>query len=96
MQHLRLVSLDVADAQAYHRYRQAMAPLLSAHGGHFVVAVEGRALIHAADFDANRVLLIAFDSAQAAEGFFGDPEYRAVRDRWFVRAVRKAHAQTLR
>ena len=93
---LRLVSLDIEDANTYDEYRRRMAPLLERHGGHFVLDVEGGiARIHPAPFDPGRVLLIAFPSEGDARAFFSDPEYTAVRSQWFDRAVSQTHAQAL-
>lgn len=95
MQHLRLVSLDIADPEGYARYRLAMEPLLETAGGRLLLDVEGRATIHPGGFVANRALLIAFDSAAAAQAFFASSDYVGVRARLFEPAVRNAHAVAL-
>ena len=96
MSHHLLVHLDIADADAYARYRQEMAPILERHHGHFVLDVKGGQFVHSpAPFPADRVLLLAFPDASAATAFFGDDAYVAVRSTWFEPAVAQTHAVVL-
>jgi|GEM_PF-5131169 len=93
---LRLVSLQLADPAGYRRYRMEMAPHLARHGGRFVLDVDvARAHIHPAEFVPERVLLIAFPSAEAARAFVEDEAYQAVRRRWFDPSVARTEALVL-
>ena len=95
MSHVRFVCLHVTDATIYAGYRERMTPILADHGGHFLLDVQGGDVrTHPADFDTNWVLMLSFPSAAAADGFFSDPAYVAVRDAWFDRSVSHAHVQT--
>lgn len=49
MSHGIVVALNVTDATRYQQYREAMAPVLAAHGGGFRYAVDGVTLLGAYD-----------------------------------------------
>lgn len=85
--HHRLVFLQITDPEGYARYRAGMEPLLASAGGRFVLDVVGAPTVHPADFLPDRVLLIAFPDPAAAEAFFADPAYQAVRSAWFTPSV---------
>lgn len=93
--HLRLVCLRISDREGYATYRRNMAPILERHGGRFVLDIEGRATLHPAGFEPDRVLLIAFSSPEAAARFFQDPAYVALRKRWFDTSVQETFAMAL-
>lgn len=88
MAHELVVALHVIDDAAYQAYRDAMAPLLAAHGGgfryDFVVA---QTLRSASDHPINRVFAIHFGSAALKEAFFADPGYLAIKARHFAPSV---------
>ncbi|MCE9595295.1 MAG: DUF1330 domain-containing protein [Planctomycetes bacterium] len=89
MTHENLVALDVADPSSYQKYRDAMRPLLEAAGGGFRYDFEiARTLRAEAKHPINRVFAIYFRDRAAKEAFFADPEYRAIRERFFTPAVR--------
>lgn len=90
--HLRLVTLDIADASAYARYRAGMEPLLAEHGGAFVLDVEGTVHRSPGPAGAGRALLIRFPTDAAAAAFFQDTRYREVRAAHFAPAVRATQA----
>lgn len=83
-----VVALNVTDEAGYARYREAMAPLLAAHGGgfryDFAVA---RALQSASAHPINRVFAIYFADRARMDAFFAHPEYQAIRARHFAPAV---------
>jgi uncharacterized protein (DUF1330 family) len=82
------VGLLVVDQERYAQYRAAMTPLLEAAGGKFRYDFEvARVLKSEADHDINRVFVIHFPDRAAKERFFADPEYTAIRARFFERAV---------
>jgi uncharacterized protein (DUF1330 family) len=65
-----------------------MAPLLEKHGGRFVLDVRVAEILRASSPVAfNRLFTLRFPSAQAAQAFFADPAYLAVRARWFEPSV---------
>jgi uncharacterized protein (DUF1330 family) len=88
MVHEEMVGLTVRDDATYQRYRDAMAPLLAAHGGGFRYDFTiARVLKSASDHAINRVFAIYFGSAAQKQAFFAHPEYRAIRAKWFEPAV---------
>jgi uncharacterized protein (DUF1330 family) len=82
------VGLTVTDDALYQQYREAMAPLLAAHGGgfrfDFTVA---KVLKSPSSHPINRVFGIYFADAQRKAAFFAHPEYRAIKAKFFERAV---------
>ena len=83
-----MVGLTVADDAAYTRYREAMAPILSAHGGGFRYDFRiGEVLRTAAEHPINRVFAIYFRDRANQEAFFSNPEYLAVKAAHFEGAV---------
>jgi uncharacterized protein (DUF1330 family) len=88
MVHELVVALNVTDDAAYQQYRDAMGPLLAAHGGgfrfDFTVA---RVLRTESTHPINRVFAIYFGDAERKEAFFAHPDYRAIKARWFERSV---------
>ncbi|MCY1065186.1 DUF1330 domain-containing protein [Nannocystis sp. RBIL2] len=85
--HAMLVALVVADPAAYARYREAMAPILAAHGGAFRHDFVVAEALRGADARSNRVFTLVFPDRAAKERFFADERYRAVRAAHFEPAV---------
>jgi len=88
MAHEMLVGLHVVDDATYQRYRDAMRPILTAHGGEFrfdYVVSEVRK--SATDHEVNRVFAIRFPDRARSEAFFANAEYRAARKRYFEPSV---------
>jgi uncharacterized protein (DUF1330 family) len=88
MTHEMMVGLTVTDEALYQQYRDAMAPLLAAHGGgfryDFVVA---KVLQSASAHPINRVFAIYFGDAARMQAFFAHPDYLAIKARFFARSV---------
>jgi uncharacterized protein (DUF1330 family) len=88
MVHEMMVGLTVRDDAVYQQYRDAMAPLLAAHGGGFRYDFTiARVLKSASEHAINRVFAIYFGSPAQKDAFFAHPEYRAIRARYFEPAV---------
>ena len=85
-----LVGLDVADDDAYARYRARMTPLLEARGGCFRLDLRVGELL-AGPEGINRVFIISFPDEQAMRAFFDDPGYARIRVEHFDPAVRATH-----
>lgn len=92
---LRLVHLEITDAEGYAAYRRAMEPLLRAHGGRFELDVEGTFHPCHTPFVPNRTIVIRFPSRRAATAFFEDPDYVRARTTWFDPSVRRSVATWL-
>ena len=83
-----LVGLQVTDQAEYAKYRQHMLPLLEAHGGRFVVDVQVAEVLRAPEAKPiNRLFTIRFPSLAQHDAFFADPDYLAVRQRYFEPSV---------
>ena len=88
MAHEMMVGLTVVDDAVYAQYRDAIAPLLREHGGGFRYDfVVGEVLRSAAPHPINRVFAIGFTDRERCAAFFANPEYRAIKERLFARAV---------
>ena len=83
-----LVGLMVTDEAMYATYRAQMTPLLTARGGSFGVDVRvAEVLANPGSEPFNRLFTIRFPSRAAHDAFFADPEYQAVRKRYFDPSV---------
>ena len=83
-----MIGLTVADEAAYARYREAMTPLLTAHGGGFRYDFRiSEVLRSEADHEINRVFAIWFGDRARKDAFFGDATYQAIKAAHFVGAV---------
>jgi uncharacterized protein (DUF1330 family) len=86
--YVAIYAAHVTDEATYQRYRDAMRPILEAHGGAFRYDfVVSRALISPLDQPINRVFMIAFPTRAAAAALFSDPAYLAVRRALFEPSV---------
>ena len=82
------VAVHVHDSTLYASYREAIRPLLEALCAGFRYDFEiARTLRNDSSHEINRVFVLEFPSREAKERFFADPEYRAIRQRLFERAV---------
>ncbi|HEX6810085.1 MAG TPA: DUF1330 domain-containing protein [Planctomycetota bacterium] len=88
MPHEMMVGLTVTDARIYQQYRDAMAPLLAAHGGGFRYDFTiAEVLKSASDHAINRVFAIYFGSRAQKDAFFAHPDYKAIRAKFFEPSV---------
>jgi uncharacterized protein (DUF1330 family) len=85
---VRVMGLQVDDAEAYRRYRAGMMPILQRYGGSFGYdLLVAEVLKSESDKPFNRVFTIRFPSSAQAERFFADTEYLQVRKQHFEPAV---------
>lgn len=88
MAHELLVGLTVTDDTTYQQYRDAMAPLLAAHGGGFRYDFTiAKVLKSASEHAINRVFAIYFGSKEQMRAFFDHTDYRAIKAKFFERSV---------
>ena len=86
--HVRLYAMQISDPERYQRYRTLMTPILHRHGGSFRYDFAiARVLASDASHPIDRVFTIAFPDRTAADRFFSDPTYLAIRREWFEPAV---------
>lgn len=83
-----LIGLRVTDEDTYSAYRAHMMPILAAGGGSFGVDVRVAEVLKSPSTEPfNRLFTIRFPSLSAHDAFFADPEYLAVRRRFFEPSV---------
>ncbi len=83
-----LMGLNVSNAEGYAQYRAHMKPLLEAHGGRFGLDLwVSEVLLAPTAQPFNRVFLIVFPSLAQREAFFANPEYKAIRAKYFEPSV---------
>lgn len=88
MPHEMLIGLLVNDDSTYARYREAMLPILEAHGGGFGYDFRVSEVLRSrADHDINRVFTIFFPDRAARDRFFDHPEYQQARSTFFEPSV---------
>jgi uncharacterized protein (DUF1330 family) len=86
--HVRAYGVQIVDPAGYQRYRDGMTPILHRHGGAFGYDLAiARVLRSEAAHPIDRVFTIAWPDRAAAERFFADPDYRAVRREHFEPAI---------
>jgi uncharacterized protein (DUF1330 family) len=86
--YVRLIGLEVRDDALYRQYREHMTPILRSYGGSFGYDfVVARVLMSETAAPINRVFTIRFPTRDAAQRFFSDTAYLAVRARYFEPAV---------
>jgi uncharacterized protein (DUF1330 family) len=83
-----VVALTVVDEAMYDAYRAAIAPLLEAHGGRFVLDVRVSEVMRPVDHRFNRLFSIRFPSPEDRAAVFASPEYLAIRARLFEPSTR--------
>jgi uncharacterized protein (DUF1330 family) len=72
-----LAQLTVHDPNAYQHYREAVAPLVDRFGGRY--RVRGGAIdVLEGEFGAERLVVIEFQSRDAARLFYDSPEYQQI------------------
>ena len=82
------IGLNVTDPQMYAEYRAGIAPLLEAAGARFRYDFEiARTLKSESQYPINRVFVIHFPDRDSRDRFFADPNYRAIRARFFEPSV---------
>jgi uncharacterized protein (DUF1330 family) len=88
MTHELMVGLHVTDDAVYAEYRAAMTPLLEGHGGGFRYDFTiAKTLKSASPHPINRVFAIWFADKARMAAFFANPDYLAIRERFFTRSV---------
>ena len=76
-----IADIDVTDPEAFARYRELSTAAAAAHGGRFIVR-GGHAEALEGDRQPKRVVVLEFDSVDAARAWYDSPEY------WEARAAR--------
>jgi len=84
MAYERIMGLDVIDDQGYQAYREAMMPILQSFGGAFGFDFRvSEVLLSKTEDKINRLFTIDFPSQKHMDDFFVNPEYLAVKAKYF-------------
>jgi|JI8StandDraft_2_1071088.scaffolds.fasta_scaffold36644_2 uncharacterized protein (DUF1330 family) len=84
-----IVALNVTDEITYQDYRAAIAPLLGKFGGGFRYDFRvSQVLKSESHYDINRVFAIYFRDRTAADAFFTNPDYVAIKEQFFEQSVK--------
>lgn len=82
-----ILEITVHDDATYQRYREAVAPVIAAHGGRYVVRSgaarfdpdpNAAVVSPEGDWHPDRIIVLEFPSRAALDGFVASPEYQAV------------------
>ncbi len=71
-----LVRAQVSDMQQYQQYMQLTPAILEKYGGRFVIR-GGEKIILEGPPASERIVLVKFDSVEAARRMYNSPEYQA-------------------
>ncbi|MEM7491069.1 MAG: DUF1330 domain-containing protein [Pseudomonadota bacterium] len=86
--HDTIVAMNVTDEAGYARYRTAMTPVLTRHGGRFAHDFRvAETLTSDAPHPVTRVFTLRLPDADATDAFFADPAYRAAKSAHYDEAV---------
>jgi uncharacterized protein (DUF1330 family) len=84
-----LTAMEVTDAEAYGKYREAMRPILESYGGGFRYDFWIKETLQTdAKHPVNRVFAIYFKDKASREAFFANPEYLEIRRKYFEPSVK--------
>ena len=72
-----IAQLTVTNSEGFENYRQAVEPIVEAHGGRFLVS-GGEIASLEGELGKPRMIMIEFPDTAAAERFYKSPEYQAV------------------
>lgn len=83
-----MVGLTVINEDIYSDYREAMKPLLEQHGGGFRYDFKiSEVLKSESSHPINRVFAIYFANEDKMNAFFGNPDYKKIKERFFEESV---------
>jgi uncharacterized protein (DUF1330 family) len=85
----RIMGIEVINKEEYQKYREYMTPILHSFGGSFGFDFNvNEVLTSKTESVINRVFTIEFPSKEVMDTFFTDPNYLAVKDRYFKHSVK--------
>jgi uncharacterized protein (DUF1330 family) len=74
-----VADVDIADAEAYDRYRALVRPTVESFGGEFLARGGALDVIESDLWTPSRLVIIRFPDAAAARAWADSPEYAPVR-----------------
>jgi uncharacterized protein (DUF1330 family) len=73
-----IVNLEVTDPVAFEKYRSEVGPLVSKHGGEYLIR-GGKHEVLEGNWRPSRLVLLRFPEMKAAKAFLDDPEYQPLK-----------------
>jgi uncharacterized protein (DUF1330 family) len=70
--------INVTDPEGYEAYRDMTPPTIAQYGGRYI-ARAGRTEVLEGEMDANRAVLLEFESFEKAKEWWNSPEYEAAK-----------------
>lgn len=67
--------IEITDPATFDRYRPLAGASVERYGGTYI-ARGGRTVTVEGDWNPSRVVILAFDSVEAAQRWYGSPEYQ--------------------
>ena len=74
-----IVNVDVHDTEAYEEYKKGVTPLVSKHGGEYLVRGGDHEIIEG-NWNPVRLVLFRFPDRAAIRALFDDPEYQPLKE----------------
>ena len=85
----RIMGLEIINDEEYQKYRENMIPILHSFGGSFGFDFKVNEVLKSKTDDAiNRVFTLDFPSKEIMEQFFTNPDYLAVKEKYFLHSVK--------
>lgn len=75
-----ITNAEVFDQEAYGEYGALAPDAIKKHGGEFLTR-GGKAEILEGNWQPHRIVVVKFDSLQAAKDMYNSPEYQAAREK---------------
>lgn len=72
-----IAQLTVTDPEGFEAYRQAVPPVIAAHGGRYLARGGAVTTLEGAPVGP-RIIVLEFPDRAAAEGFYNSPEYQEI------------------
>ena len=74
-----LMDAEIIDAEAYSEFAGKVPAAIAAHGGRLLVRSSDIEVVQG-DWAPKRLVVLEFDSLEAAKAYLGSPEYAALDD----------------
>lgn len=74
-----IVHVTITDAEKFKGYQALTPDAIAAHGGRYLVR-GGPVVTMEGDEESRRIVVLEFESVDAARTFYDSPEYREARD----------------
>ena len=72
-----IAHLEITDPEPFGQYREQVPALIEKHGGRYLIR-GGEAETLEGDWPVPRLVVIEFESGEAAKRFYNSPEYQAI------------------